>query len=81
MTSYPIGEAKSQLSRLVALAEAGEEVIIRRGNTPAVRLVPVDQTPTPPRSILGALRGQIQIADDFDDEMPEFYDDIEPEAS
>jgi antitoxin (DNA-binding transcriptional repressor) of toxin-antitoxin stability system len=31
-------EAKSQLSRLLAEVEAGEEVIIRRGDTPVARL-------------------------------------------
>lgn len=34
-------EAKTQLSRLIAAAEAGEEVIIARRGTPAVRLVPI----------------------------------------
>ncbi|NLE68402.1 MAG: type II toxin-antitoxin system prevent-host-death family antitoxin [Lentisphaerae bacterium] len=34
-------EAKTQLSDLVARAEAGEEIVIARRNKPAVRLVPV----------------------------------------
>ncbi len=38
-------EAKTQLSRLIAAAEAGEEVIIARRGTPAVRLVPVKAKP------------------------------------
>ncbi len=33
--------AKSQLSRLIAAAEAGDEVVIARRGRPAVRLVPV----------------------------------------
>ena len=33
--------AKSHLSKLIAAAEAGEEVIIARKGRPAVRLVPV----------------------------------------
>lgn len=36
-----VHEAKTNLSKLIALAEAGEEVIIARGNAPAVMLVPV----------------------------------------
>lgn len=82
MSSYPIGEAKTQLSHLIARAEAGEEIIIRRGATPAVQLVPVqhDAQPTPGRSIVGALRGRIWMSDDFDDELPEFFDPIEPAA-
>lgn len=35
-------DAKTQLSNLVARAEAGEEIVIARRNKPAVRLVPVD---------------------------------------
>lgn len=34
-------DAKTQLSDLVARAEAGEEIVIARRNRPAVRLVPV----------------------------------------
>lgn len=36
--NYPvsISEAKTQLSKLVARAEQGEEVTIRRGKTPVV---------------------------------------------
>lgn len=35
------GEAKTRLSELLALVEAGEEVTIARGNVPVARLVPV----------------------------------------
>lgn len=76
MSSFPIGEAKTQLSQLIARAEAGEEVIIRRGAVPAVRLVPV--TTVEPVSPLGLLAGDIWIADDFDAELPEFFGPVEP---
>jgi prevent-host-death family protein len=36
-------EAKSQLSRLLAAAEQGEEVVIARNGHPVVRLVPIAQ--------------------------------------
>lgn len=40
-------EAKSQLSKLVARAEAGGDVVIARDGKPAVRLTPVhDAEPT-----------------------------------
>jgi prevent-host-death family protein len=38
-----IGEAKTRLSELVAKVEAGEEVIIARGNAPVARLVALDE--------------------------------------
>ena len=36
-----VHNAKSQLSRLIAAAEAGDDVVIARKGKPAVRLVPV----------------------------------------
>jgi prevent-host-death family protein len=62
-------EAKTQLSRLVDEAVAGEEVVIARSGKPLVKLVPVEAKRAPREP--GALRGQIWIADDFDDPLPE----------
>ena len=59
-------EAKTDLSRLVAQAMAGEEVIIARAGTPAVRLTPVRQERVP-----GSARGMVHIAPNFDDPLPE----------
>jgi len=49
VTTYTVHHAKSQLSKLIEAAERGEEVVIARGNKPAVRLVPV----TRPKIIVG----------------------------
>lgn len=62
-----VHHAKTHLSRLIAAAESGEEVIIARDGKPAVRLVVV----TPPtrksrKSMLGAGIGKIWMAPDFD---------------
>jgi prevent-host-death family protein len=38
-------EAKTQLSRLIALAESGEEVVIARAGVPAARLTSVASGP------------------------------------
>ena len=61
-------EAKTQLSRLIDRALAGEDVVIARAGKPMVRLVPVPTKPT--RRAPGSARGQIEIAPDFD-ELPE----------
>jgi prevent-host-death family protein len=63
-----IHEAKSQLSKLVERALAGEEVIIARAGKPMVRLVPVRDSDAPRKG--GQWKGKVRIADDFD-ELPE----------
>jgi len=42
MAQFSVHDAKTNLSRLIADALAGGEVVIARGNVPAVRLVPVN---------------------------------------
>lgn len=44
MEHVKVHEAKTRLSALLAAVEAGEEVIISRGDTPVARLVPVART-------------------------------------
>jgi len=65
-----IHEAKTHLSRLIARAEAGEEVIIRRGQTPVARLTAYE-APLHRREP-GGLENEIWIADDFDETPEEF---------
>lgn len=65
----PVGEAKTTLSRLLALVENGEDVVISRSGAPVARLVLVAEPPLPPRCG-GFLAGQIRIGDDFDDPLP-----------
>jgi prevent-host-death family protein len=60
-----VTEAKTQLSRLIERAQAGEEIVIRRGSRPVAKLIRYDAIPTPRR--LGTLSGQIWIAEDFDE--------------
>jgi prevent-host-death family protein len=70
MDAVSIHEAKTQFSRLVARAEAGEEIVVRRGAKPVAKIVAY-HAPTSPRRP-GALKGQIAIAADFDDTPDEF---------
>ncbi len=41
MAIVMIHEAKTHLSKLIARAEAGEEIVIARGKEPVVKLTPV----------------------------------------
>ena len=67
-------EAKTQLSRLVAQAAAGEEVIIAKAGKPVARLSRWE--PRPQRRTFGTAKGKISIRPDFDEPVPgfeEFY--------
>lgn len=61
-------EAKTELSRLVERALAGEDVVIARAGVPVVRLVPVTQTG---KRKLGQWRGMVRMAEDFDAPLPD----------
>jgi prevent-host-death family protein len=63
-----IHAAKTQLSKLVDEAAAGEEIVIARAGKPVARLMPLAAVRTPRR--FGFLKGQIEIADDFDAPLP-----------
>lgn len=68
MKPVPIHKAKTELSRLVERALAGEEVVIARAKQPVVRLVPVSR-PGPNRKF-GALKGKIVVDDTFFEPLP-----------
>jgi prevent-host-death family protein len=72
MDAVSIHEAKTHFSRLIARAEAGEEIIVRRGPTPVAKIVAY-HPPTTPREP-GSLRGRIEIADDLDETPDDFAD-------
>ncbi len=63
-----VHQAKTQLSRLLAQVERGEEVVIARNGEPVARLV---SCRTPAKREFGALRGQIRIDDRFFEPLPE----------
>ena len=64
-----VHEAKTQLSKLIAKAEAGEEVIIARHGKPVARLVPFEELQ--PKRRFGSMKGKIWLDDSFFDPLPE----------
>jgi prevent-host-death family protein len=70
MTRVGMHEAKTRLSELVRLAEEGEEVVIERRGTPVARLVPAGREKGGIAGAFGVWRGEVHIADDFD-ELPD----------
>lgn len=64
-----IHAAKTNLSRLIEQARAGEEVVIARGKTPVVRLVPVGAPES--RRKFGAMKGKARTSPAFFEPLPQ----------
>ena len=75
-TTVNIHEAKTQLSKLVDAAAAGETVIIAKAGRPVARLVRIDAAY--PAQRIGFLAGYGSVPDDFDqlaaDEIADLFE-------
>ena len=63
-----IHDAKTQLSKLIAMAVKGQPFIIAKAGKPMVKVEAIESgeaTPPPLRG-MGALRGHFKLPDDFD---------------
>ena len=69
MVQVNIREAKTQFSRLLKLAEAGEEVVIARNGTPVAKLVALPKKAGKPQP--DQWKGLIKLDDSFFDPLPE----------
>ncbi len=66
-----VHSAKTNLSKLIARAEAGEEILIYRGDKPAAKLVPANDVKRPlPDKGFGNLKGVIEWDDRFFNPLP-----------
>ena len=68
MVIVNVHKAKTQLSRLLAQAEAGEEVVIARRGEPVARLVACK---SPGKRQPDVLKGKVVIPDSFFEPLPE----------
>jgi prevent-host-death family protein len=68
MAIVTVHAAKTNLSQLLERAEAGEEIIIARGQVPVARLVPI--APKPKRQF-GLYAGLATVGPEFFDPLPE----------
>ncbi|QRR07662.1 type II toxin-antitoxin system Phd/YefM family antitoxin [Burkholderia sp. MS455] len=69
MRTVNIHDAKTNFSRLVDAAAAGEEIVIAKSGKPTARLVPIE--PVKPQRRFGGLKSKGQITDDFDAPLPD----------
>lgn len=65
-----VHEAKTQLSKLLAKVEQGEEVVIARDGKPIAKLVPF-RAPAKKRLRVGDWKGRIWMSPDFDAPLSE----------
>lgn len=63
-----VKDAEMQLSKLLALALAGQKVVISENQESAVQLVPIRKTQK--HRIAGLHRGAMRMRDDFNDPLP-----------
>lgn len=68
MKTVTIHEAKTNLSRLIEKACAGEEIIIARGSEPVARLVPLADVKG--RRQPGSFKGKLRIGREFFEPLP-----------
>ena len=61
--------AKTNLSRLIERAEAGEDVVLARGQVPVARLVAL--TAPKVKRAFGAMKGRAKVDDAFFETLPE----------
>lgn len=74
MTKVTVHAAKTNLSKLIAQVEAGEEVVICRGDTEVVKLVPAQALgATTNKRAPGRFKGKFKIDDRFFEPLPKEY--------
>jgi prevent-host-death family protein len=66
MKTVNIHQAKTQLSKLVEEARAGEAFIIAKAGKPVAKVAALDAPAGDQRRRLGFMSGQITVPDDFD---------------
>ena len=74
MRTTNVAEAKAHLSLLIEKALAGEEVVISKHGKPLVKLIPYERDTSPRDMNVRIWKGEVKIADDFDELPPELMD-------
>ena len=67
---FRISEAKARLSELIRRVEAGEDIVVARGNRPVVRLVPYSSKAERSKGF-GSMKGRVEIGPEFFEPLPD----------
>ncbi len=70
MQQVDLKEAETKLSELIGIVAQGEEVVIRRVDGSAFKIVPIEKKRPYPK--FGSAKGLIEMSDDFDDPIEDF---------
>jgi len=70
MVKVSVHEAKTHLSKLIKLAEKGEEIIIARGKKPVVKMTLIEELK--PKRKLGSAKGRVIMSPGFDEPLNDF---------
>jgi antitoxin (DNA-binding transcriptional repressor) of toxin-antitoxin stability system len=65
--TYDISKAQKSFNELITLLNEGLEVILKEGEVPIARLLPIRQR------IAGLHQGSIWMSDDFDEPLPDSF--------
>ena len=65
MQAYNIHNAKTQLSKLVEMADRGEAFLIAKADKPMVKAIALDMLESSQMKRFGFMTGQIMAPDDF----------------
>ncbi len=68
MSIFTIHQAKTNLSKLIQKAAAGEEVMIARGAKPVARLIAVGEVKG--KRTPGSLKGTLRVGPEFFEPLP-----------
>ncbi len=68
MSTVTIHQAKTNLSRLIEKASAGEEIIIARGSKPVAKLIAIGEVRGKRQP--GALKGKLRVGPEFFEPLP-----------
>lgn len=72
-TTIDVREVPRQLTALLKLAKAGNEVIISEGNTPVARLTGMVSAAVAKPRVAGLHPGAISVSLDFDQPLPDEF--------
>jgi prevent-host-death family protein len=72
MQQVDVKHASQHLGELIDLTMRGDEVLITQEGQPVVKLIAIKRSKR--QRQFGSAKGLIQIADDFDEPLPEFQE-------